>query len=345
LPGSAVRSSLTPEPANLAQIVGAVHRGPAGASGEGRTKSDDFFTPSKTYTVSSAVAKCREHVAKIEALSGAEGAGNRTVIITAAYTLGGFIGSGAGLGTYEQARSALLGACAKVWGAADDDDERWIDAGLDDGIAKPLIVVPDPETTAPIAALAAGAGTEWPELVPLDPPRTPATFPVDALPGWAAEYVKALAEATQTPLDLPGCCVLGVLAACAGGHAIVEARRGWREPVNLYLLPVLRPGSRKSAVVSAATRPLCEVEKELTGRAAATITETTALRDIAQKAAEKTRKAAANADGNQRDKLTADAISAANLADASKSRWFPGVSPTTSPPKPPRPCSPTTAAE
>lgn len=156
----------------------------------------------------------------------------------------------------------------------------------------------------------------WPELIPLEPPRTPARFPVDALPEWAAEYVTALAEATQTPPDLAGCCVLGVLAACAGGRAVVQARPGWREPTNIYVLPVSRPGSRKSAVVSAATRPLYDVEKELGRRARAAATETITTKDIAQKAADKALRAAANAEGTRRDELTSEAISAAAQAEA-----------------------------
>jgi hypothetical protein len=157
----------------------------------------------------------------------------------------------------------------------------------------------------------------WPAPEPLDRPRTPATFPVVALPAWAADYVGALSEATQTPPDLAGCCVLGVLAACAGGRAVVEARHGWREPTNLYLLPVLRPGSRKSAVISAATRPLYEAEKTLREHARAGIAETATLRDIAQIAADKALQVAAKA-GTDADskKRTAEAISAAGSAAA-----------------------------
>jgi hypothetical protein len=157
LSGSAARSKLTPEPANLAQIAGATRRGVPLVKGQ-RAKVSDFFTPSRTYTRSAAAAKCREHIAKIAALSGAEGVGNRMVINTAAYTLGGVIGSGADLMTYEEARAALLGACAKVWNTANEEDEVWIDKGLSEGIAKPLIVVPDSETMASLVAPTAVAG-------------------------------------------------------------------------------------------------------------------------------------------------------------------------------------------
>jgi len=156
----------------------------------------------------------------------------------------------------------------------------------------------------------------WPEPVPLAPSRTPAVFPIDALPGWAADYAAALAEATQTPADMAGCCVLGVLSACAGGRAVVQARAGWREPTNLYLLPVMRPGSRKSAVISAATRPVYQVQRDWQQQARAKAAEAVTLREIAQKAADKALRAAANATGEQQDKLSSDAVSAAGQAEA-----------------------------
>lgn len=160
------------------------------------------------------------------------------------------------------------------------------------------------------------AATPWPELIPLDPPRTPAVFPVSALPEWAASYTAALAEATQTPPDMAGCCVLGVLSACAGGRVVVQARPGWREPVNLYQLPIQRPGSRKSAVISATTRPLYEVQRDWQRRAGAATTEAVTTKDIAQKSADKALRAAAAATGAEQDRLTAEAISAAAQAEA-----------------------------
>ena len=166
------------------------------------------------------------------------------------------------------------------------------------------------------ALVAAHLPDPWSDPVPLAPPRTPAAFPVDALPGWAATYVAALAEATQTPPEMAGCCVLGVLSACSGGRAVVQARAGWREPTNLYLLPVMRPGSRKSAVIAAATRPLNEVQHELQQRAHGEASETGTLREIAKKTAEKALRAAANATGEKQKDLTSEAVSAAGRADA-----------------------------
>jgi len=158
---------------------------------------------------------------------------------------------------------------------------------------------------------------QWADPVPLIPPRTPHAFPVDALPSWAADYAAALSKATQTPPDLAGVCVLGVLAACAGGRAVVEARSGWREPVNLYLLPVMPPGSRKSAVISAVTRPLYDVERSLIEGKRPAVMEAETAKNIATKAAEKARQTAASAtDGKARAKLLAEAIDAAGSAEA-----------------------------
>ncbi len=126
----------------------------------------------------------------------------------------------------------------------------------------------------------------------------------------------ALAEATQTPPDLAAMCVLGTCSACAGGRVIVEARPGWREPVNIYSLVVMPPASRKSAVIADATKPLYDVEKELAAKVAGQIVEARTWRDVAARAAEKALRDAARATADRRDALTSEAVSAASAAEA-----------------------------
>jgi replicative DNA helicase len=75
-----------------------------------------------------------------------------------------------------------------------------------------------------------------------------ATFPAAALPGWLADFVQAVATATQTPTDLAGMLALSALATAAGGRVEVEPRPGFREPLNLFTAVALPPGNRKSAV-------------------------------------------------------------------------------------------------
>lgn len=158
-------------------------------------------------------------------------------------------------------------------------------------------------------------GVAPPEPTPLKAARVPVAFPTTALPAWVHEWVSAEAHATQTPEDLAGVCALCVLAACAGGRVEVEARPGWREPTNLYGLPVLPPGSRKSAVIAAATRPLYAAERDLTEAVKAEQAEAVLMRDIAVKAAKVAMDKAASGKGD-RDALTAEAISASAQAEA-----------------------------
>ena len=162
-----------------------------------------------------------------------------------------------------------------------------------------------------------------PPLEPFDAPiplssgnHALAPFPVDALPDWLAEHVAAVAHATQTPPDMAGTLAVGMLAACAGGRAVVEVRRGWREPTNLYTVTAISPGNRKSAVHEVTCRPLRVVEAELTERARSAVTEADTAKKVAEKVAEQARSVAGKAKGAQRDSLTADAIAAAQMAEA-----------------------------
>jgi hypothetical protein len=112
------------------------------------------------------------------------------------------------------------------------------------------------------AAPTAAAGWDS-EPTPLAARRLLPPFPVDAFPDWIAEQILAVSEFTQTPHDLAGSVALACLSTAAGGRATVEVRPGWREPVNLYTVVALPPGSRKSAVFSTMAAPLLAAERQL----------------------------------------------------------------------------------
>jgi replicative DNA helicase len=128
--------------------------------------------------------------------------------------------------------------------------------------------------------------------------------------------VTALAEFTQTPTGLTGMVGLSVLSAALGGRVVVQARPGWREPVNLYVAVALPPGHRKSAVHAELTRPLLEAEDQLIRESAARVSEASTQRAIAERAAEAARRKAAMAEGAERETAEAAAIAAQLLADA-----------------------------
>ncbi|MET8677284.1 YfjI family protein [Streptomyces sp. NPDC004647] len=122
-------------------------------------------------------------------------------------------------------------------------------------------------------------------------------------------------EETQTPADLAGCLALAAIATAAGGRVKVCVRGHWREPVNIYTAVALDPGNRKSAVFDLMVRPLLAAEKaliELSGHARA---EAETTQRLAKAAADKAAAKASNADPEQRDLLTADAVSLAQTAE------------------------------
>lgn len=107
---------------------------------------------------------------------------------------------------------------------------------------------------------------EWEKPLPFESATLP-VFPVDALPLRLRRYVSALAEATQTPVDLPAMVVLGMCAGAVARKAVVLVKPGYLEPLNIMSVSVAAPANRKTAVYSAAAAPLEEEERELVERA------------------------------------------------------------------------------
>jgi hypothetical protein len=146
------------------------------------------------------------------------------------------------------------------------------------------------------AAIAAGFVDEsagWPDPLPLGLRADLPPFPVDALPGTLARFVRGLSMEVQTPADLPGSVVLGILAACVGGRVVVVVRRGWVEPTNLFVVPVMPPGSRKSAVISACRQALTDAEMTLAERVGPTIIDKRTEREIRDQLADTAKRVAA----------------------------------------------------
>lgn len=159
----------------------------------------------------------------------------------------------------------------------------------------------------------------WDPPAPLGRTAELPAFPVDALPNWLAAEVKALAEFTQTPVDLGGTISLAVLSTTAGGRCVVEVRGSWREPVNLYTVVAMPPGSRKSAVFAELVGPLLDAELSMIDTTRPKILEAETQRKVAQKAAEQATTKAGHQDSKdegKRTKALADAIGAAALAEA-----------------------------
>lgn len=111
------------------------------------------------------------------------------------------------------------------------------------------------------AAAPAAKSREWPELVPLGHCARP-VFPVGTLPRCLGAWSGAVAGALQVPIDVP--CMLGLAAMASVVARKFEARprKGWSEPLNLYCIIALPPGSRKSPAVKAAIGVIQDFEEE-----------------------------------------------------------------------------------
>jgi hypothetical protein len=106
----------------------------------------------------------------------------------------------------------------------------------------------------------------WEPPLALHKYARPAPFPIDAafpleLAG-VRDYVKALAEELQVPVEVPAMLLMAIISATLLKKFEIEARENWRECPPIWVLVLLDSGDRKSAVFRRLTDPLMEWERE-----------------------------------------------------------------------------------
>ncbi len=106
----------------------------------------------------------------------------------------------------------------------------------------------------------ARAVSKWDLPAPLEELARPA-FPIEMLPHTMRAMVEAVAEDTQTPVDLASTMALGTVSASVGGKCEIEVRATWREPVHTQGFCALGSGNRKTSVVRHMTKPLSDTER------------------------------------------------------------------------------------
>lgn len=79
------------------------------------------------------------------------------------------------------------------------------------------------------------------------------------------------------------------------GSGPLEVRSGWREPLNLYTVVAMAPGSRKSAVFAAMSAPLLDAEHALIELTKPVIVEAKPAQRVAERGAERRASAAIDA--------------------------------------------------
>lgn len=135
----------------------------------------------------------------------------------------------------------------------------------DDAKQSKASAAPGVRTSAPQLQSAAAAGEEeelWEIPVPFHHHDLP-SFPADVLPPWVRAFVEGLSVALQTPVDLSAMMALTACSAALAGKVRIQARRGWVEPLNLFVAAALSPANRKTATLEAIKRPLLAYEEQL----------------------------------------------------------------------------------
>jgi replicative DNA helicase len=120
---------------------------------------------------------------------------------------------------------------------------------------------------------------KWGGILPFHSASLP-PFPLDIFPPWLREYCEAVTETMQTPPDLAGMLALSVLSAACGGLVEVRAKPGWDEPVNVYTVAGLPPGTGKSPVFRAMTMPISMYERQQLEKVEKDIMDAEARRDV-----------------------------------------------------------------
>jgi hypothetical protein len=147
---------------------------------------------------------------------------------------------------------------------------------------------------------------EWDAPIPFNGHQLP-HFPVHALPDWLRDYVQAEATATQTPADLAGMLVLTAVAAACAKKVEVKINEGYVEPVNIFTVTALPPGSRKSAVFDAVVRPIAKFEEETKQRLKPQIAEMQSRNKIDDKRLKRLEKEIASGESEDQQQLEQEA--------------------------------------
>lgn len=129
----------------------------------------------------------------------------------------------------------------------------------------------------------------WPVITPFDEVEAPA-FPTECLPSPLDAFVEALAESTQTPEEMAGVLALVALSTAFQSRYEVEITPDWKEVLCLWAVAVAPPGERKSAVISALTKPIVEYEAQRREQERVEIAQNHAKKEMLEKELEAAKK-------------------------------------------------------
>jgi hypothetical protein len=155
-----------------------------------------------------------------------------------------------------------------------------------------------------LAHIGAAEVCDDPEPIPLDLLKLP-KFDVDNLipTPWLCDMIDATSRATETPVELALTLSLGVIAASVQRKYITSPEPGYIEQTNLWMIPALESGNRKTAVLKELTAPLLGFERSYQSENAHKIAESEAARRLAEERVKSLRQKAARAKSGEFENL------------------------------------------
>ena len=132
--------------------------------------------------------------------------------------------------------------------------------------------------------------TETP--IPLESSVLAPLFPIHCLPETLREYVLAVTEDKQTPIDMSAVASIGTSSACLQGKFLVQGKMGYIVPLNNYIAEVAKPAERKSAICAIFEEPLKAYEKQHNENFALEIAQSVNVRQVLEKELEAFKNAA-----------------------------------------------------
>lgn len=155
------------------------------------------------------------------------------------------------------------------------------------------------------------------ELVPLNHELAQPDFPLHVLPGVFRDMVAAVADDTQTPVDLPATILLGIGGLAGARRFRVRVSSSWGESPNLYTVSILPSGARKSPAFHHMVAPVVAVERELKQQHQLTWGPRADQKDLLAKLLEKTKAEWLKAKGPRRAELDRELADLRNTLDDS----------------------------
>jgi hypothetical protein len=148
--------------------------------------------------------------------------------------------------------------------------------------------------------------SKWERPIPLDENERPG-FPTRNLADWQRRKVEGVAQARQTPVDLPALLALAVTGAVCAREVIVRIKEHYTEPLNLYVVIGLGSANRKSGVFRDCYGPLSEYERQAVKDLSPQIAASSARKAINEARLAKLQSEAAKADAESREGLAQQA--------------------------------------